>query len=281
MIVDITALTEPAGGRLVWLATAADGRPLGTASLRVPDVGGAAELEIQVHPAERRTGVGSRLLAAVAAGAAERGVPSLLSDAVTAGSPGDLFCTARGLRPVLALTYTRLALDHADPVATPAAGYRLVHWEGTVPDELAETFAHCRHAMDDMPMDDVDYTPDSWDVDRLHAVADRIARRGEILCTTAALTADGAMAGFTELVVPGDGTGDGLHYGTGVLPEHRGHGLARWMKAAAITRARGRFPQLAGLVADTADSNVVMRRINDSLGYRPTHRSLLYQLDLG
>jgi GNAT superfamily N-acetyltransferase len=81
-------------------------------------------------------------------------------------------------------------------------------------------------------------------------------------------------------VVPGAGVGDAQHYGTGVLPAHRGRGLARWMKAAAIRRAAERHPGLAGLLADTADSNVAMRRINDDLGYAPTHRSVLYQLHL-
>jgi RimJ/RimL family protein N-acetyltransferase len=107
-----------------------------------------------------------------------------------------------------------------------------------------------------------------------------VARRGEILRTTAVIGADGEIAGFTELVAPGDGTGDALHYGTGVLPDHRGRGLAHWMKAESIAAARARFPRLAGLVADTADSNAAMRRVNESLGYRATHRSLLYRLDL-
>ncbi|MCO8270653.1 GNAT family N-acetyltransferase [Actinoplanes sp. TRM 88003] len=104
--------------------------------------------------------------------------------------------------------------------------------------------------------------------------------RGDILCTTAVVAADGEIAGFTELVVPGDGAGDAQHYGTGVLPEHRGHGLGRWMKAEQINRTRARFPRLDGLLADTADDNAAMRRVNDALGYRPTHRSALYQLDL-
>jgi hypothetical protein len=52
------------------------------------------------------------------------------------------------------------------------------------------------------------------------------------------------------------------------------------MKTDAIMRVREWHPRLAGLVADTADSNAAMRRVNESLGYRPTHRSLLYRLDL-
>jgi GNAT superfamily N-acetyltransferase len=86
--------------------------------------------------------------------------------------------------------------------------------------------------------------------------------------------------GFTELVVPGDGTGDGQHYGTGVLPEHRGRGLGRWMKAASIMRVRERHPCLDGLLTDTAETNLHMRRINDALGYAPAHTAFQYQLDL-
>ena len=51
--------------------------------------------------------------------------------------------------------------------------------------------------------------------------------------------------------------------------------------AAAVTSQVDRIRQaLAGLVTDTADSNTHMRRINDALGYAPTHRALEYQLDL-
>jgi RimJ/RimL family protein N-acetyltransferase len=155
-----------------------------------------------------------------------------------------------------------------------------VSWEGTVPDELADTFARSRRAMDDMPMDDAATEQEVWDTDRVRWVASVVADRGDVLLTVAAVDADGEIAGFTELVVPGSGTGDGLHYGTGVLPGHRGHGLARWMKAEAIRSAHARFPGLSGLVADTADSNGPMRRVNEALGYAPTHRSVLYQLDL-
>jgi hypothetical protein len=88
------------------------------------------------------------------------------------------------------------------------------------------------------------------------------------------------IGGFTELVVPGNGTGDAQHYGTGVLPEHRGHRLGLWMKAASIRQARERYPELGGLLTDTADNNPHMRHINDVLGYAPTHSAYEYQLDL-
>jgi GNAT superfamily N-acetyltransferase len=275
-------LTEvSAGDRSGWLAVAEAGHPVGTAFVR-PTAEGQAELELEVHPTERRTGIGTRLLEAAAGSARAADRAALVCGPVEEGSVGERFLVARGLRPVLRLTYTRLDLaDPPVPEPEPRPGYRLVAWTGTVPDELATSFARSRRAMDDMPMDELGAAPEPWDVDRLHAVAAAVADRGDHLDTVAAVAeSDGAIVGFTEVVVPADGRGDGLHYGTGILPEHRGRGLAGWMKAEAVRRVRAAFPELAGLVADTADSNVAMRRVNERLGYRPTHRSVVYLLDL-
>lgn len=88
----------------------------------------------------------------------------------------------------------------------------------------------------------------------------------------------GAIVDFTELVVPGDGKGDAQHYGTAVLPGHRGHGLALWMKAEQILQTRIHFPDLDALLTDTVDTNTPMRRTNTHLGYKPTaaiHRRTL------
>ncbi|MEV1021154.1 GNAT family N-acetyltransferase [Streptomyces sp. NPDC050264] len=286
-------LTDPhatAGTRrLVWLARDAETNPVGSAFLRLFDRNGQrhlAELEIRVHPAERRAGVGSRLLAAAVEAARADGRRCVLA-AADGDSPGEHFLEAARFQRVLRLTYARLALADADlaalqvTVGRPRPGYRLVEWDGTVPDALAVSFAASRTAMDDMPMDDVDQGRVEWDVARVRAVAATVARRGDLLHTVAAIDErDGSVAGFTEVVVPGAREGDAQHYGTGVLPKHRRRGLARWMKADQILRLRDRHPRLTGLVTDTADSNTPMRTINDALGYVATHRSCEYQLNL-
>jgi len=293
MTLRLTALTDPDPGpsarRAAWLATSGQGTPLGSAFLRLFSGAGqahVAELDIEVHPAERRRGVGSRLLAAAVDAARADGRRRVLGQAAS-GSPGDAFCSARGFRPVLTLVLARLPLDEADFALLEAVadrahpGYRLVSWEGSVPDVLAESFTSARSAMDDMPTSEADFGTVTWDLDRVRGVAAAVASRGDVLHTVAAVDeSDGSVAGFTELVVPGSGQGDGQHYGTAVRREHRGHGLGRWMKAASIRVVRDRHPALAGLVTDTADSNTYMMRINADLGYRPTSTSVEYQLDL-
>lgn len=293
MTIRITPLTDPDAGpsshRLAWLASDAAGVPVGSAFLRLFARAGQehlAELELRVHPAERRRTTGSRLLEAALAAAREDGRRCVIAQA-EAGSSGDGFLSARGFHRVLTLVFTRLPSAEADVTALtaiieePHPGYRLTSWEGTVPDDLAETYVASRHAMDDMPMGGTDFGTVTWDLERIRAAAAAVERRGDFLHTVAAVDeSDGSIAGFTELVVPGDGKGDGQHYGTGVLPRHRGHGLGRWMKAASVLHALERHPDLGGLLTDTADNNPHMMRINDALGYTPTHTTLEYQLDL-
>jgi GNAT superfamily N-acetyltransferase len=234
----ITPLTDSdrthASRCFAWLASHLDGTPTGSAFLRLFDRPGEthrAELDLVVHPAERRRGAGTLLLSAAAGAAREEGRRNVFAQA-EADSPGDLFLRARGFRRVLTLTYARLPIAQINPdelveiVERPHPGYRLASWDGVVPDELATTFAASRRAMDDMPMDDTDYGVQTWDVERVRAVARVVGERGDLLHTIVAIhEADGSIAGFTELVARGDGRGDGQHYGTGVLPEHRGNGL--------------------------------------------------------
>ncbi|MFI6938611.1 GNAT family N-acetyltransferase [Streptomyces sp. NPDC050418] len=292
MSLRITPLTDPTSGphgrRLAWLASDADSIPVGTAFLRLLDGGQEhlAELDLRVHPAERRNGVGSRLLDTAVAAARDDARRCVVAQAEDE-SPGDHFLAERGFRKVLTFRFVRLPLADVDTaglaeiVELPHPGYRLMSWRGTVPDDLARTFADSRRAMDDMPMDDADLGTVTWDVDRVRAAAKAVEQRGDHLHTVAAIdTSDGSIAGFTELVIPGNGSGDGQHYGTGVLPEHRGHGLGRWMKAESIQQARRDYPDLDGLLTDTADSNAHMRRINEGLGYIPTHTTHQRQLDL-
>ncbi|WP_431951426.1 GNAT family N-acetyltransferase [Actinacidiphila sp. bgisy167] len=293
MPASITALIDPdaspSSRRLVWLASGADDTPVGSAFLRLFMRAGQhdlADLRLHIHPQERQEDTGFLLLDAATAAAREHDRRRIISH-VRAGSLGEAFLTARDFRRVLSLTSARLSLRDADPLALgrimeePHPGYRLASWEGMVPDPLAETFVASRHAMNDTPTGGVDFSVVPWDLERVRTAVTAVEKRGDVLHTVVAIAeGDGSIAGYTELAIPGGGTGDAQHYGTAVLPEHRGHGLSRWMKAASVRHARERYPLLGGLLTDTADNNPRIRRVNDALGYRPTHTTYEYQLDL-
>jgi hypothetical protein len=53
----------------------------------------------------------------------------------------------------------------------------------------------------------------SWDLARVRAAAAAVEKRGDVLHTAVAISeTDGVIAGFTELAIPGDGTGDAQSY---------------------------------------------------------------------
>jgi GNAT superfamily N-acetyltransferase len=281
----LTPLTDPDykpfSRRIAWLASDADGNPVGSAFLRLNSRANhshLAELELNVHPAERRRGVGSRLLDAVIAAARDHEVRTLLADA-TADSPADLFLQHHDFAIGLTLIYARLTLADARPGVPGVAGYHLISWRGVVPVELAQTFTDARAGMNDAPSGDIEYGEDPWDVERTRYAARVIEQRGEHLTTIAVIDdSTGEIVGFSELVVPGDGKGEAQHYGTAVLPQHRGRGLALWMKAEQVHETRQLFPDLDALVTDTVSTNTAMRRTNTRLGYQPTmemHRRTL------
>ncbi len=283
----LTPLTDPDyrpfSRRIAWLAADADGNPVGSAFLRLNSretQTHLAELELNVHPAERRRGAGSQLLSAVVSAARDHEVRTLLAEAI-ADSPADHFLQHHDFALGLTLIYARLRLADANPAVPDVPGYRLISWRGVVPDELAQTFTDARTGMNDAPSGDIAYGDDPWDVERTQYAAQVIEQRGDHLITVAAVDeSSSAIVGFTELVVPSDGKGDAQHYGTAVLPGHRGHGLALWMKAEQILQTRRDFPDLDALLTDTVDTNTPMRRINAQLGYQPTHTTHRRTLDL-
>ncbi|MFE9631866.1 GNAT family N-acetyltransferase [Streptomyces sp. NPDC006463] len=286
-------LTNPTldSHRLTWLATGADGVPVGIAGLRLfasPGRDHLAEMELHVDPAHRRRGAGSRLLSAVVAACRTENRRSLVVTA-PAESPGEAFCDRWNFRRALALDHLILRLDQMDETDADRMrrladaehpGYRVTGWTGTVPDDLAAAFATAKNAMNDMPVGDLDYGSVDWDADRVRAMAKVIADRGDTLLTVAAVHDDGAMAGYTEILVPRGTPTRVQQYDTAVVPAHRGLGLGLWLKAAMVRRLRAEHPGVVEIETDNAEDNVHMLAVNRELGFRSYRRTCEFQLDV-
>ncbi|MEU1039750.1 GNAT family N-acetyltransferase [Streptomyces sp. NPDC005907] len=256
-------LTKPTldSRRLTWLATRAEGSPVGIAGLRLfnsPGRDHRAELELHVDPAYRRLDTGSLLLSAVVAACRAEERRNLIVK-VAADAPGEAFCERRDFRLALALDHLLLELDQLDEAAvlkvTEAEhpGYRLTGWTGTVPDNLAAAFATAKNAMNDMPVGDLDYGTENWDADRVRAMAQVLADRGDILLTLAAVHDDGAVAGYTEIVLAQGAASRAQQYDTAVVPAHRGHGLGLWLKTAMVRRLRAEHFGVVEIETDNAE----------------------------
>lgn len=294
-------LTTPGSSRrqLLWLLRSAAADPVATASLRLPTgqdapqdrpdaprTGGPAgvtgEIRMTVHPAHRRLGTGSRLLATVTEAAAAAGCGSLVGE-VTSGTSGEGFLATRGFVPVLRRTWQRLPLDDipaavAELPGVPHPGYRLTTWEGAAPDTLADGFTAALRTLPPLPPE-AGLAPGAtrWDPSCVHETAELAARRGDRLLTVAALHDTGDLVGYTTVLLPGDGAHRARQYDTAVVPDHRGQGLALWMTAELLRRLAAEQPGLTELQTAVPDDSRHLLTVNAALGFRPLRRTVRYR----
>ncbi|WP_333770278.1 GNAT family N-acetyltransferase [Streptomyces sp. IBSBF 2435] len=276
---------------VLWLLRGSGDDPVATAVLRLPGGpagadGGPAEIQLTVHPAHRRLGTGSRLLATVTEAATAAGCGSLAAEAVS-GTQGEGFLATRDFVPVLRLTWQRLALDDLPGRIgklpdVPHPGYRLTAWEGAVPDTLTDGFVAALRALPapSAAVAGLDAGESRWDPATVHETAELAARRGDRLLSVAALHDDGEVAGYTTVLLPGDGARRARQYDTAVVPAHRGHGLGLWMKAEMLRRLPAAQPDLAEIHTGVPDDNRHLLAMNTALGFRPLRRTVRYRLRL-
>jgi GNAT superfamily N-acetyltransferase len=278
--------TPPPNSRLLLWIAAVGGVTVGVAYLRLPagrDGGRPAEIDVLVHPAHRRRGIGARLLARAAEAVRAHGRPAVVAQAI-AGTPAVPFLEAQGFRCVLVLTGLLLQVGDVDPdwladtLAAGPPGYELVRWKGAVPDGLAGEFAQAKLAMDDVPTGGTATERMRWDADRLREMADMVAKRGDDLYTVAAVRG-AVVAGFTEVVVPGNSSERAAQYDTAVVPGHRGRRIGIWVKAAMLEWLRAERPDVREIETDNADDNVHMLAVNEELGFRRQREYRDYQAE--
>jgi GNAT superfamily N-acetyltransferase len=264
--------------REVWLATD-DGTVTGWYRLELPRRENLdhANLDLTVHPAARRHGLGLALLRH-AAGRAAQNRRAVLNGGVRDGTPGEAFARAAGAKPGLVEVQRVVDLGTLEKgqlarlrgsARRAAAGYSLVSWAGPVPGEFVEPMAALHNAMNDAPSQP-GLAPEVWDAER---VRERISLRPRYGMRDYAVTArhddTGELAGLTELAVDPDDPGWGHQLITVVTREHRGHRLGLLLKVAMLELLATAEPGLERISTWNAGSNAHMIAVNDVLGYVP------------
>ncbi|WP_327264147.1 GNAT family N-acetyltransferase [Streptomyces sp. NBC_01232] len=246
---------------------------------------------LAVRPDARRRGLGRALWEQVRAELLAQGRTSV-STLVDLGGPGQAFAESLGFENVLPMAWYEqdvrpqrprdgdFAPDAPACASAVAPGYELHAWHGRVPDDWAGPLATAHGAMEDAPMGDIDEKTERWTPQRLHASHRLILDRGGEITTVAAVTGEGEVAAYTELVLPDPAGPRALQYDTVVAPAHRGHGLGGAVKRHMLELALHRYPGLRRIDTTVADENIPMRAVNERLGYRRARPAAYYQLSL-
>lgn len=222
-------------------------------------------LNVEVDPAYRRRGIGTRLLEAVD-DAADRRLPTLVMIPET--DPGSLAFAARhGFVERDRQSESTLDMASFDPArfasareAAEATGiaFRTMA-EVDTPQMRRRLFELANHVTHDMPSKDpmASMTYDAFAASWLEAPH---SRRDLLV-----IAFDGAepVAVSTINVYPG---GNGYNWMTGVRSSHRGRGLGLAVKVEALRRAKA--AGVTEIRTDNHERNAPMLAVNRRLGYR-------------
>jgi mycothiol synthase len=198
---------------------------------------------------------------------------------VKVGGPGEPFFTAlggesklvahRNVCPVEAVERSRLE-GWVATAAERAGDYSLVAWDGPCPDARLDAFVDLRHVMNTAPMGDMDWEDEKFTAEEWRAMEESWAARGMTVWTLCARhDPSDDLVGFTQITTHQHWPQYAEQGDTGVWPEHRGRGLARWLKAVNALRLLDECPELRVVETGNAVDNDPMLSINWAMGFQP------------
>jgi GNAT superfamily N-acetyltransferase len=249
-----------------------------------------AIVDVAVHPAHRRQGIGSTLLADGVRLARAHGRSELIAEVDEPG-PGtagrafalrhgwtcDLVETRRDL--LLPVDEQRLASLEAE-ARRASEGYELVTWRDCTPDALLDDRAVLERRMSaDAPHGDLPVEEEHWDGERIREYEANHVARGRTVLSAGAVK-DGRLVAFTDLQVPLADPSRAHQAGTLVLPEHRGHRLGALLKAAVLRQLPAAVPGVRRISTYNFEDNAPMVAVNEALGFRPAGQLSTWSLRL-
>lgn len=232
------------------------------------------EFCLDVHPAYRRRGAGTRLLREAVRMMLAEGRRGLVAE-VADGTEGVWFVNARGLR-----AGSREARSLLDLVSVDArrldtlaeeehASYRLAAWVDSAPDDLLPSFGLARRTSRDAPTGSLEMCPPEWDAALVREYEQATMRAGRESRVVAALhEPTGQVVGLTEVAISRWTPRRALQRQTVVVPAHRGHGLTLWMKAEMLRWLRAERGDVTEIATFTAEQDFQMRQIDEGLSYK-------------
>jgi GNAT superfamily N-acetyltransferase len=283
------AETMPGERRISWIAEepGADGRPGRiTGHANVLLLGDIGVVELLIHPAARRSGLGHEMLATAARRVYHEGFSSVGVE-VVGGTPAHRFFESVGFVREYVETRSVLRLANVDWLSLGemargiGAGYRVEFFPGGPPDELIEPYAKAKAEVRDLDDGDLDLRPSSYDPQRLRDSLDCLHRRGmQPYIVLAIHEKTGAVAGLTEVVVPAQHPTRADQYDTIVVQDHRGYGIDRAIKSRMLFELRSAEPKLTEVQTWNAQANESMLKVNAELGFQPDREWYEYGADV-
>lgn len=248
------------------------------------------EAGITVRPDRRRLGIARTLLGLVAEVTEAEGRNLLVFGTSERVPAGAAFAQRVGADAGLSNHVNRLLISDIDAGLLArwvddgpkrASGYSLVAIDGRYPDDLIEQIASVHEIMNTAPRDGLDIEDFRVTVDHIREWEQTmIAAGAERWSLFAREDATGELIAFTETAWNPKVPTIVRQLGTAVRPDHRGHALGKWLKAAMLQRVLAERAGATEVRTGNADSNDAMLGINNQLGFRPHEAGTVWQVPI-
>jgi GNAT superfamily N-acetyltransferase len=257
-----------------------------------------AWLELEVHPAHRRNGVGRALYQKAVELTRAAGRKRVVANTVErmAGGPerdgaGSAFAAAMGAQAALRETRRKLELSHVDGEALDrllaeaygrADGYSLIRWRDRLPDEYLDDIAYLgSRLVTDAPMGDLVVEQEKIDAERVRGnEAVRAALGYRVYGTGVRHDASGRVVAYSTLQMEKTVPEHAWQGITLVHPAHRGHRLGTIVKIENLRYIQAHETALSSVDTWNADVNSYMIGINEAMGFRPIDAWVDWQQEL-
>ena len=241
------------------------------------------QLELVVESHLRRQGIGTQLLRLATQHSQQLGRTLLITDSSDRVAAGQPFLEKYGLTQGLVNHVNQLKIAELPSgliktwTTRQPDDYSLEIWHGDVPENDLVAYAELGNVMNTAPKDDLEIEDFHFTPEMLRQ-QEALRKAGNRDALTAVIRhKSGLLVGLNELGWAKSRPGIVMQGGTGVLPEHRNHGLGRWLKAANLMRLLELNPDAKFIRTGNADSNAPMLKINTEMGFKPYIASIAWQ----
>ena len=260
--------------------------PVGVAELATSEYDNLemAWLQLAVAPHLRRRGHGTALLGGLEEAALRMGRPLVLLfgwddpglDRLAAGRAYTRRSTE--IRRLLVVGEAPDPRPLRDEALAHAADYELLRLEGRTPEDLLSGLVALTEAINDAPLDDLEWEDEVYSPDRVRAYERAQCESGfRLRRIVARHRRTGELAGHTVVVVDTEQPTVAEQHDTSVVRDHRGHRLGLLLKAEMLLWLAEAEPQVERIYTNNAESNGPMIAVNDRFGFRPVGRVAEFQ----
>jgi GNAT superfamily N-acetyltransferase len=261
-----------------WVAEDEDGTPAGCAACWSNAAGDPRVMDgyVYVRRPWRGRRVGRRLGRAVVEEASSAGVSTLVWSTYDSVPAGEAFSRRVEGRVGRVHRTSELALEDVDwdrveswaaDGLRRAGGYRLEFWDGPLPEQVLDDAARFHHLMNTQPRDHLEVGDVYLDATQAAEVDRHLVESGRHRWTLFVRDPRGRCVGGTELTFEPWDPVTAHQQDTAIDPGHRGKGLAKWAKAAALMQLRDDRPEVRRVRTSNAFTNEAMLAINMALGF--------------